>query len=160
MTKTTRKTKTEKNIKMDVAGCLWTISTVTLTQDIEGDFGITALEYKKIHDSIAIEIFNKDGSLTFKEFDFLCSISDTMYTDAATVIRVNKSTISHWKKATENNSKNALSYADSVLLKNFFWKKLFEDNRSSFIDQLADIKKYAEEKRLIKIKVEEYPLSA
>lgn len=142
--------KYEKNYIISVAGKEWKVDKIKLIKDFEGDFSISRKEFREIHKSIAVDIISNENSLTYDEFEFLCSITSVSFVECAKIIRVNKSSISQWK-----NKKKSIGFSDSVLLKNFFLSKIFpeEERRALYGEQIQKTKDFARKKHLIKRKV-------
>lgn len=144
--------KYETNYTMHVAGHDWEIDKVKFIKDFEGDYSLSKKELNNIHKSIAAHIISRDDSLTFEEFEFLCSISGSTFSECASLIKVNKSAVSQWK-----NKKNPISYGDSVLLKNFLISKIIPEleRRSLFTEQILKTLDFAYRNKLIEKQIKD-----
>ena len=114
------KTKTERNYPYAVAGRVWILPTYELTVLRDGSLVVLQRELDRVHRAIGNEICGSPENLTVDELDFLCDITGTTYTELATVLDMNRSSLSRWKKPGVVPSR-----ASSNLIKRWFWMKLF-----------------------------------
>jgi hypothetical protein len=110
----------EKNYKIHAAGDLWSIPEVHFVRNSVGELSLTKQEIDKINASIANYICSQDKELTWGQFDFLCKVTATKYSQIASMLRIDKSTVSKWK-----NGK--LDYLASFVLKQYFWQTIFAE---------------------------------
>jgi|GEM_PF-4285122 hypothetical protein len=120
----------ESQYRLDLAGRIWIIPEIRLHADVNGDKTIQEADLERSKLSIANWICHEDCEMRAAEFEFLCELSQTSYKEIATYLHKDKSTVSRWA------NKQHIDYAESRLLKDFFWRKLFgELNRLK--DELA-----------------------
>lgn len=113
----------EKHYDWHAAGKVWTFDKVKFVKDPDGDIGISAEELERMHKLIANEVCRSDNNLSPEELEFLCEITATKYVEIAELLRLSKGTVSQWL----NKKRSKIAFAESVLLKEFFWTKLFAD---------------------------------
>jgi hypothetical protein len=122
----------EKDYKIHAAGELWSIPEVSFVRNSTGELSMTKQEIDKINGAIANFICSQDKELTWEQFEFLCKITVTKYAQIASMLKIDKSTVSKWK-----NSK--LDYLASFVLKQYFWQSIFsrflKDSRGSAINE-------------------------
>ena len=110
---------TEKNYKFHAAGRTWVVPTLRLTEMPDGSVAITEDEIDRIHRDIANEICGSPENLSKEELEFLCDVTETLFSEVADYLGVHKSTLTKWRKTEV--PKNALN----LLLKRWFWFRLF-----------------------------------
>ena len=121
----------EKNYKIHAAGELWSIPEVSFVRNSTGELALTKEEIYKINGSIGNYICSQSSELTWEQFDFLCKVTSTRYTQIADMLKIDKSTVSKWRNGN-------LDYLASYVLKQYFWQIIFSDflkgSRSHVID--------------------------
>lgn len=121
----------EKNYKIHAAGELWSIPEVSFVRNSTGELALTKEEIDKINGSIGNYICSQSSELTWEQFDFLCKVTSTRYTQIADMLKIDKSTVSKWRNGN-------LDYLASYVLKQYFWQIIFSDflkgSRSHVID--------------------------
>jgi len=105
------------------AGQLWLLESATLTVLPDGSEAISATELNRIHKAIANAICGTADHLSFEEFEFLCDITESTFSNAAVYLGLNKSTVSTWRRRGLVPSKLV-----GNALKRWFWFKLFGDS--------------------------------
>ncbi len=88
------KTRTERNYPYAVAGRVWIIPTYTLTVLRDGDLAVLKSELDRVHRAIGNEICGSSANLTVDELDFLCDVTGTTYAELASVLDMNRSSLS------------------------------------------------------------------
>lgn len=154
MSKKQPETFFQKNYDWHAAGKIWTFDRVKFTKAPDGEIGISFEELDRMNRLIANEICRNTNSMLASELDFFCETTSTNYVEVAKFLHVSKATVSQWirKKAT-------LSFAESVLLKELFWDKVFGKDLSAAKrnaravmphDKLSSMGRYAEEHEIVK----------
>lgn len=117
------KNRTVRKHQVFAAGQLWLLDSAVLSILPDGSEAISGAELNRIHKAIANAICGTAARLSFEEFEFLCDITGATFSDAATYIGLNKSTVSTWRRR---------GLVPSTLvgnaLKRWFWFKLFGDS--------------------------------
>ncbi|MBI2601884.1 MAG: hypothetical protein HYW48_02410 [Deltaproteobacteria bacterium] len=111
----------EKNYKIHAAGELWTVPEISFVRRENGQLMLTKEEIDRVNSSIANVLCSDETELTWDQFDFLCKTTMTKYSHIASMLRIDKSTVSKWKSGK-------LDYSASFVLKQFFWQKIFADH--------------------------------
>jgi len=114
------KTTTELNYPYAAAGRVWIIPTYKLNVLRDGTLVVTKSELDRVNRAIGNEICGSADNLTVEELDFLCDITATTYVELASILDMNRSSLSRWKKPGIVPSKST-----SNLIKRWFWMKLF-----------------------------------
>lgn len=108
----------EKNYKINTAGEIWNIPHIQFVRRPDGQLALTKEEIDRVNNAIANVICSDEKELTWDQFDFLCKITVTKYTQISSMLKIDKSTVSKWKTGK-------IDYPTSVLLKQHFWEKIF-----------------------------------
>ena len=125
------KTETEHDYQLHAAGRLWSVGPVELTHLPDGTVAIAEAEIRRVHRAIANALCARTGTMSGDELEFLCGVTRTSFTDVASRLGVNKSTITIWRRrghvprATVSN-----------VLRRWFWFRLFGDEIGSRTVQL------------------------
>ena len=154
MSKNKPDTFAETNYDWHAAGKFWTFDCVTFTKSPDGEVGISFDEIDRMNKLIANEICRNTNSMTASELEFFCETTSTTYVEVAKFLHISKATVSQWVR-----KKSTLSFAESVLLKELFWNKVFGKelsiaNRNARAvmpeDKLSSMGRYAEEHEIVK----------
>lgn len=135
---------TEKNCQIEIAGRLWLFKEMTFVRDYRGDKTIAATDLLRYQLSVAAHICNEDRKLTIPELELLSSLAKMSGEEVARSLQIDSSTVSKWKKRAykSTESDTPISYAESRILKETFFHRLFEDERrGSLQKRLEWIKK-------------------
>jgi hypothetical protein len=125
-----KKTITKKKYEMQIAGRLWEIPEITFVER-NGRTFLNQKEIKKWNDAVANVICSEDIPLSPEEFKFLVNIADKKYAEVAALLKIDPSTITKWLQKDDD-----LSFANSFLLKMWFWTELFEGNNPKTVKDL------------------------
>ncbi len=112
-------TRIEVNYSFFSAGRFWCVEELTLTVLPDGTTGISQAESSRIHRAIANQVCGAPADLSWHEFEFLCELNGTLYSEVAEQLSLHKSTVSRWRQA------GAVPHLASLALKRWFWVKLF-----------------------------------
>ncbi len=104
-----------------VAGKTWKIPHVQIEKSETGSEVLSGKEVTRMNEFVANAICSKYNELTGEELDFLCDITATKYTEVALKIGLTKSIVSKWVAKEKEN----ISFAHSIILKKYFWIKIF-----------------------------------
>ncbi len=107
--------------ELEIAGRSWHIDAMRLMADANGQPQLSDADAKLLRLAVANCICNEDSELRRAEFELLCDLTRSSYKEVATYLRKDKSTVSRWANKTH------IDYAESRLLKDYFWNKLFGD---------------------------------
>jgi hypothetical protein len=107
--------------ELQIAGRAWAIDPMKLMMDPQGQRQLTEADIRMLRLAVANCICNEDSELRQAEFELLCELTRSSYKEVATYLRKDKSTVSRWA------NKAQIDYAESRLLKDYFWNKLFGD---------------------------------
>ena len=102
------------------AGRLWTVPGMTLSVLPDGTAALSQEELDRIHRAIANAICGDARCLSASELDFLCDVTETAYSDVAGHLELDRGAVSRWR-----NGGRPVPRAHSLLLKEWFWFKLF-----------------------------------
>ncbi len=114
------KSRKIRNYQVFAAGHLWQVASATLTTLPDGNEGLSVEEVSRIHRAVANALCGSDDDLSFEAFEFLCDITGSTFSEAASHLGMNKSTVSTWRRRGVVPSK-LVGHA----LKRWFWFKLF-----------------------------------
>ena len=114
------KRRTTRNYPIHAGGHLWTVAAVTLTELPDGTQALSAAELSRIHRAVANAICGAPDIMGFPEFEFLCDITLTTFTQVAEFLDIDKSTVTTWRKKGLVPSR-----ITSNALKRWFWFRLF-----------------------------------
>jgi hypothetical protein len=148
---TTMKAETfiQKKYDWHAAGRIWTFDKVTFTRAPDGSVGLSFAEIDRMNKLITNEICKSLAALTASEFEFFCDITATSFVTVAKMLHISKATVSLWAK-----KKSTLPFAESVLLKEYFWSTVFSVELAASTryepsvlpeDRLRQMAHYAEE---------------
>ncbi len=104
-----------------IAGRSWQVDPLKLMLDAQGQQHLSESNIRLLRLAVANCICNEDSELRQAEFEMLCELTRSSYKEVATYLRKDKSTVSRWA------NKSHIDYAESRLLKDYFWNKLFGD---------------------------------
>jgi hypothetical protein len=110
----------QKKYDWHAAGRIWTLDKVEFTRAPDGSVGLSFTEIDRMNKLITNEICKSLAALTASELEFFCDITSTTFATIAKILHISKAAVSQWAK-----KKNALPFAESVLLKEYFWTKVF-----------------------------------
>jgi len=113
--------KSEGAYELEIAGRSWHIDPIKLISDAQGHGQLSEADIRVLRLAVANCICNEDSELRQAEFELLCELTRSSYKEVATYLRKDKSTVSRWA------NKAQIDYAESRLLKDYFWNKLFGD---------------------------------
>ena len=102
------------------AGRLWTVPRVTLSVLPDGTLALTQAMINRIHRAIANAICGNARALSAAELELLCDLTETTFSDVANHLELDRSTVSRWR-----SRRGPVPRAHSLLLKKWFWFKLF-----------------------------------
>lgn len=105
---------------LHAAGRLWTVPRMTLTVLPDGTLALSQAEIDRIHRAIANTICGTSRCLSADELELLCDVTETSYSDVARYLELDRSAISRWRSRA-----GSVPRAHSLLLKKWFWFKLF-----------------------------------
>lgn len=107
------------NHPIPMIGRVWIFPEVTYVKDPEGELGISLAELKKLQLAIANAVCGEDSRLSCDEFDFLMDLSESSVKEISLLLKCHSSNVGRWR------NKDNLPPLESVVLKEFFWVKLF-----------------------------------
>jgi len=102
------------------AGRLWIVPRLTLSVLPDDTVALSQAEIDRIHRAISNSICGKVRALTVAELEFLCDVTETTFSDVAHHLKLDRSAVSRWKSRG-----GFVPRAHSLLLKKWFWFKLF-----------------------------------
>lgn len=115
-------------------GRSWVIPSVVLTEMPDGTVGLSMAELRRIHKAVANAVCSTASPLTPDELEFLCAITNTTFTAVAEDARLDKSTVTKWRRRG-----NPLPWVLSLHLKKWFWFKLFGEALGSGTIRLREL---------------------
>ncbi len=102
------------------AGRIWNVPRMTLSVLADGTVALSQVEIDRIHRAIANAICGSGRCLTTSELEFLCDVAGTTFSEVASHLELDRSTVSRWMAR-----ERPVPRAYSLLLKSWFWFKLF-----------------------------------
>lgn len=112
----------EKDYRYHEAGRVWVVKELRLTKLPDGTLGLSQAEIDRVHRAIANEVCGDEHPLTGEEFEFLCAAAGVTFSEAASVVHVDRSTLTKWR-----DSGRPMPVLRSLFLKRWFWFTLFGD---------------------------------
>lgn len=127
---------------VELAGKKWMFKEIVFTEMSDGKLGLTKDETEKINFSVANAICSSEDKMSTDELEFLCEITATRAIEVSRFVRKSPSTVTRW---FDRDKPRELDFGNSLILKQFFWVKIFNDlNRSpSMKKQLNNMGKLA-----------------
>ena len=113
-----------ENHPIPMVGRVWVFPEVRYIKDSEGEFGILGTELERLQQGVANAICGEIGSLNKVELEFLCELTGTSAKDIAELVQCNISSIVKWRQ------KDQVPALESMILKEYFWIKLFGEKVS------------------------------
>ncbi len=129
------KTRIDRDYAYLSAGRFWVVPELTVTIMPDGSEGISLSEIRRTHRAIANYVCGAPGPLSWADFDFLCTLTDTRYNAVAEHLSLHKSTVTRWRRA------DAVPQLASLALKRWFWLHLFGEELRGWrvpVNQLGD----------------------
>ncbi len=114
------KTLEKANQPFHAAGRLWIVPTMKLAVLPDGTLALSQSEIDRIHRAVANAICGNVRCLSAAELEFLCDVTETAYSDVAKHLELDRSAVSRWRSRGR-----PIPRAHSLLLKKWFWFKLF-----------------------------------
>lgn len=130
----------QRNYLYHTAGRIWIIPKVEMFRNPDGTLGISFEEIDRIQKAVANEICGNAKFLSGVEFEFLCDATSTKFVEVAEKFSISKGNVSHW-----THSKSPISFERSVILKRWFWSKLFGEKITSFSWELPKVIKFVDD---------------
>ena len=121
--------RTIDNYPYQIAGRTWHIPHLQIEKSEFGTEVLPSHEITRMNNFVANEICCTYTELTGDELDFLCDMTTTKYTEVALKIGLTKSIVSKWIA----KGKEKISLAHSIILKKYFWVKIFGTERLSYL---------------------------
>lgn len=122
------------------AGRIWKIPEVKLQKYPDGHLNIGLDEITRINEAISNEICGKSNPMTGGELEFLCDATDTRYIEVAKKFQVSKGNVSHWVSST-----SPISFERSLILKRWFWAKMFSDRVSNLVWDIQKVARFVDD---------------
>ena len=114
------KTVDKRNQPFHAAGRLWTIPRMTLSVLPDGTLALSQAAIDRIHRAIANAVCGNARPLSAAELELLCDVTEATFSDVANHLELAKSAVSRWRSRGRR-----VPRAHSLLLKKWFWFKLF-----------------------------------
>jgi hypothetical protein len=109
------------NHPIPLVGRVWVFPEVIYVRDPEGELGISIDEIHRIHMAVANAICGESTPLKPLEFDFLMDCSESTVKEISALLICHTSNIGRWR------NKDQVPPLESLVLKEYFWMKLFGD---------------------------------
>ena len=122
--------RTIKRYPYQAAGRTWQIPDVQIEASQNGTEVLPGREVTRMNEYIVHKICCDYSELTGEELAFLCDLTTTKYTEVASKLGVTKSIVSKW--VAKGKEKFSLVY--SIILKKYFWAKVFDTKHLSHIE--------------------------
>jgi hypothetical protein len=114
----------QKKHMMHFAGKVWIFDQVEFVKDLEGDLSITGKEMLRLQRAVGNAVCGNATALTKDELDFLCECTSTNGKEIASLVFCDPSNVTKWR------NQGKVPMLESLILKEFFWIKLFGEGLS------------------------------